>query len=252
MPRLLVTLLVLFLWYQAPEGLARLGVPFPVWATLMLLFLPVAWGLGRWLGYRPGLAAYALEPRRGALQALLLALLLALVLRALALPVGSALGILSLSPLAQPPAVSALLLGVGGALVTTFFPSLAEDILTRGLWYRAWPVAGRGGAYVLFTALLYVLNHVYRLHLGPREWGMLFCMGLAFAAATVRTGSLWAAVGLHWGWNLSGSLFDLAVDTQVLAPTARPLLSAATALALCAAAPLLPRVQRDAAPQPAA
>ncbi len=251
MPRPLAVFALLFLWYQAPEGLARLGVPFPVWATLMLLFLPVAWGLGRWLGYRPGLAAYALGPGRGARQSLLLALLLALVLRALALPVGSALGIFSLAPV-QPPTASALLLGTLGALVTTFFPSLAEDILTRGLWYRAWPVAGRGAGYVLFTALLYVLNHVYRLHLGPREWGMLFCMGLAFAAATVRTGSLWAAVGLHWGWNLSGSLFDLAVDTQVLAPTARPLLSAATALALCAAALLLPRVQRDAAPQPAA
>jgi uncharacterized protein len=243
MVRLCVTFLLLFLWYQAPEGLARLGAPFPLWATVMLLFLPLAWGLGRWLGYRPGLAAYALELRRGWAPALLLTLTLALFVRALALPVGHALGILSLAPLAQAPAAGALVLGVLGALATTFFPSIAEDILTRGLWFRAWPVAGRGVGYVAFTALLYVLNHVYRLHLGPREWLMLLCMGLAFGAATVRTGSLWGAVGLHWGWNLSGSLFDLAVDTQVLAPHARPLLSAGTALLLCASVWLLPRAR---------
>jgi uncharacterized protein len=249
MVRLCVTLLLLFLWYQAPEGLARLGVPFPVWAAVMLLFLPLAWVLGRWLGYRPGLAAYALELRRGWAPALLLTLALALVARALALPVGHALGILSLSP--QSPAAGALLLGVLGALVTTFFPSIAEDILTRGLWFRAWPVAGRGAGYVALTALLYVLNHIYRLHLGPREWLMLLCMGLAFGAATVRTGSLWGAVGLHWGWNLSGSLFDLAVDTQLLAPHARPLLSAGTALLLCACVLLLPRRPAE-APAPLA
>lgn len=60
------------------------------------------------------------------------------------------------------------------------------------------------------------------------------------------------AVGLHWGWNLSGSLFDLAVDTQLLAPHARPLLSAGTALLLCACVWLLPRKSAERAAELAA
>ena len=239
--RRLAALLLLFVWYQAPEGLARLGVPFPVWASVMVLFLPAAWLVGRaLLGYRPGLAAYALERRQGALRVLLLLLAASVLLRGLTLWAGSALGVLTLAPLAHPPTAGALALGVLGALLTTVFPSVAEDILTRGFWYRAWPVAGRGAAFVALSAGVFVLNHIYRLGLGPREWLMLLCSGLAFAAATVRTGSLWGAVGLHWGWNLASSLFDLVLDVQVLQPSVRTLSSAGTGLALLALVLLLP------------
>ncbi|MBF5041624.1 CPBP family intramembrane metalloprotease [Aggregicoccus sp. 17bor-14] len=247
-----LALVLLFLWYQAPEALALLGQPFPVWAGVMLLFLPVAWLAGRaLLGYRPGLAAYALEWRPGALRVLLLLLGASVLLRGLTLWVGASLGVLTLAPLPQPPTASALALGVLGALLTTVFPSVAEDILTRGFWYRAWPVAGRGAAFVAFSAGVFVLNHIYRLGLGPREWLMLACAGLAFAAATVRTGSLWGAVGLHWGWNLASNLFDLVLDVQVLRPPARTLLSAGTGLALLALVLLLPaRVLRTQAVTP--
>jgi hypothetical protein len=73
-----------------------------------------------------------------------------------------------------------------------------------------------------------VLNHVYRLERGPLEWAMLFCFGLAYATALWHSGSLWAAVGLHWGWNLANGL--LAVDT--LDPRRGAVFSAVTHLAI--------------------
>jgi len=63
---------------------------------------------------------------------------------------------------------------------------------------RAFPRPGQRWVFILVSAALYVLNHIYRLHKGPVEWGMLFCFGLAYGSVLWRTRTLWAAVGLHW------------------------------------------------------
>jgi membrane protease YdiL (CAAX protease family) len=73
---------------------------------------------------------------------------------------------------------------------------------------------------------MYVLNHVYRLANGPLEWLSLACFGLSCATALWRTGTLWAAVGLHWGWNLGNAVADHVLPLDVAAPAQAPLLSA--------------------------
>ncbi len=78
--------------------------------------------------------------------------------------------------------------------------------------------------------MVYVLNHVYRLAQGPSEWVTLFCFGLAYATAVVRTGSLWLAVGLHWGWNLANILIGDILPYKVLSEAWSPFLSAAAHL----------------------
>jgi hypothetical protein len=114
----------------------------------------------------------------------------------------------------------------------TFVPSLAEDLVTRGYPYRSIPVRWTGPRFVLVSSLFYVANHVYRLGLGPVEWGMLFCFGLPYAAALWRSGTLFAALGLHWGWNLGNALADGVHPYDVLRPGAGRLLSAAARLVL--------------------
>jgi membrane protease YdiL (CAAX protease family) len=212
--RRVVVFVVLFVLYQAAEGFgADVLHSFAVQAALVVACVLVAWPLGRWLGYR-GYDAYALSGP-GWLPLLAGGLLLSGLANLAALAMGLGLGIFAwtpggavdLAPLA--PAAFAV------AAFTTFVPSLAEDILTRGFWWRASGIRWKGAVFVAVSAILYTLNHVYRLANGPTECLMLLCFGVAYASAMLRSGSLWPAVGLHWGWNLSNALFGGMLPVEV-------------------------------------
>ncbi len=123
-------------------------------------------------------------------------------------------------------------------LLATAVPSLSEDVLTRGFWFRQGPARG-GAAFLALSTLVYVLNHVWRLREGPAEWLMLASFGLAYGAALLRSGSLWAAFGLHWGWNLANALLDAGWGLSTLRPGAGRSLSIAAHLLLAALVLLL-------------
>jgi len=226
---------ILFLLYQSAEGVgARLLHSFAVQAALMTLALAAAWPVGRWLLASGGYRAYALE-RRADLPFLLAgAMLLAFAAKAAALLLGIALGAYRIAPAEAAPGAAA---AAGTALllmVSTFIPSLAEDILTRGFWYRFGPWRS-GARFLILSSAVYVLNHIFRLDRGPVEWLTLFAFGLAYAAALLRTGSLWAALGLHWGWNLANGLLDAFASLDAADPRLAPFLSAGAHLVLAAA-----------------
>lgn len=213
--RRVVVFAVLFTLYQSAEGIgARLLHSFPVQAALMLACVLAAWPLGHWLGMR-GYRAYGLQGRHWAFW-----LLGGLVLSAMAslssLALGLGLGWLAWRP--GPgihtfvPALPVMLM----AALSTFVPSIAEDILTRGFWWRASGIRWRAPVFVAVSAAIYTLNHIYRLAHGPSEWIMLFAFGIAYASAMLRSGSLWPAVGLHWGWNLSNAWFGHLLPVVML------------------------------------
>lgn len=205
----------LFVAYQLPEGLGlRLLRSEATNGGLMLAFFPIAWAAGRWLLGGAG-EAYRLAPRRSAAGALLLLLLVALAAKAAAVAAGAALGIYRVAaPAPAPP--GRLALAVLAALPMTFIPSLAEDIVTRGFWHGALPPAWRAPLrFAPLSAAIFTLNHIYRLGEGPAEWGLLLCFGLAYGAALARGGTLYAALGLHWGWNLANALLPLWASVAV-------------------------------------
>jgi membrane protease YdiL (CAAX protease family) len=94
-----------------------------------------------------------------------------------------------------------------------------------------------------FRPSKYVLNHTYRLKNGPAEWAMLFCFGLACAAALYYSRSLWPAVGLHWGWNFAGKLGDSVAGVDLVQPMLGPALSALAHLALLGIVVLVARAE---------
>ena len=132
------------------------------------------------------------------------------------------------------------LLPLAGTALVTFIPSLTEDILTRGFLLVAIPavLAGQGRRglrfwpYVLLSAALYTANHLWRFDWGWSEQVRLFCLGLAYGAAAWRWRSLWGAVALHWGWNLSNALVPELLAVETIAPVAGRFVSAAAHLAL--------------------
>jgi len=213
--RRIVAFVALFVLYQSAEGIgADLLHSFFVQAALMTSCVLAAWPLGRWLGFR-GYDAYALRGR--AWPAWLAGgLLLAALANLASLALGLGLGVFAwrggghVDLSAFAPQALAL------AALSTFVPSIAEDILTRGFWWRASGIRWRAPVFVAASALIYTLNHIYRLGNGPDEWWMLFCFGTAYACAMLRSGSLWPAVGLHWGWNLSNALFGSMLPLVVV------------------------------------
>lgn len=236
----------LFLAYQAPEALGqRLAGSATLHAVLALSVLPIAWLLSRWLEPR-GWAAYALEPRPRALAWLLMGMAAAWIAKGAALALGLRLGVY-----AAPQAfhLGRLPAALPWLLLATAVPSLSEDLLTRGFWFRQGP-ARRGAAFLALSTAVYVLNHVWRLREGPAEWLMLAAFGLAYASALLRTGSLWPAFGLHWGWNLANALLDAGWGFDTVDPGASRLLSAGAHLLLAALAAVLPAGPQDGASKP--
>lgn len=240
--RVVIAFAVLFALYQSAEGIGgRVLGSFAVQAGLMLACALAAWPLSRWLGYR-GLGAWALEFNRRAFAWLGMGLLLAIAAKSAALWIGLRTGIYVQAPAEASGPSMALLAGLPMLLVSTFVPSIAEDILTRGFWYRASGIAWRSGlAFVALSTLAYVLNHVYRLGNGPMEWLMLACFGVAYATALWRTGTLWAAVGLHWGWNLANAALANLVPVDVANAMQAPLLSAGMHLLMAGCVLVVPR-----------
>lgn len=219
---------LLVVTYQLPEGLGQRWLH-DWWAVagLFALFYAcatvVAWCLGPTLT-----RCYALETKQGLLTPCALLVVSAVLLKGVAVAIGIFAGWYARQPLESSVGPSAVLL----VLVMTAVPSIAEDIVTRGFWYRrVW--ARSPLAFVLGSTVIYVLNHIYRLGLGPGEWIMLTVFGLAYGLAVVRFDSLWPAVAAHWGWNVANALTDLVQPVTVVNGAATRGLSIAAHLLVC-------------------
>lgn len=224
---------LLFSCYHAAESVgARVFDSYAMQGGLMLLTLLVSLPLGYWLGFR-GWQAYALEWRPLNVAWLVGGVVMALMAKYVAACLGLAFGIYRPATITFDEVDAAqTAVALASAMLLTFVPSLAEDILTRGFWYRASRIAWRGKVFVPVSAAIFMLNHVYWLGEGALECITLFCFGVAYAVALWRSGSLWLAVGLHWGWNLANSLLDRVLPVEVVDTAHAPLLSAAVHVVL--------------------
>lgn len=223
--RLALVFAVLFVAYQLPEGLGlRVLHSVPINAALMLAFFAVAWFCGRALGFR-GFDAWFMSLTPGCLGLLVAMFALACAAKAAALGLGSALGIYRVASSGQ--GAEQVLMAALMMLPYTFIPSAAEDILTRGFLMRALPRLSRRWLFVVASAALYVANHIYRYADGPLELARLFAFGLAYGAGLYYSRSLWAAIGMHWGWNFAGQFGDAVISSDIIAPAQGPLISIA-------------------------
>ncbi len=234
--RVAIGFALLFVVYQAAEGLQTVVAPVsPVGPALMVLALLLAWPVGRFLGWR-GYDAYGLDLKPRSLALLIAGMIVAALAFLASRSLGIGMGIYG-------PASGAASVSIGMiafALVSTFIPSVAEDILTRGFLLRTLPVRLTAVSYVVLSALLYTANHVWRFDWGISEQVRLFCLGLAYGAAAWRWRNLWGAVALHWGWNLTNVMFDQVMPMENLSTDNARYLSAGVNLAMLAIVVLLP------------
>ncbi|HEY1125860.1 MAG TPA: CPBP family intramembrane glutamic endopeptidase [Sphingobium sp.] len=235
-PRVVIAFLFLFAVYQAAEGMQTIFAPLsPLGPALMLLAPLLAWPLGRWLGWR-GYDAYGLDLRRSSLVVLIVGLLVAGLAKFASLEIGIEIG--AYMPSAEVTPLTPILLPV--VFLSSFVPSVAEDIITRGFLLRTIPVRLGFWVYVLASAALYTANHIWRFGWGPSEQLRLFCLGLAYAAAAWRWRTLWGAVALHWGWNFANGLAAVIMPAEVVNVVDARLVAAGAHLVLFAIIALLP------------
>ena len=112
--------------------------------------------------------------------------------------------------------IDVVIKGLPMLLLMTSFPSIAEDVLTRGYLYGHLFNKMKPWHWVLLSAVVYVLNHIWRLNEDPSVLVYLFLLGVVLASAVWKTKSLWLAFGIHWGANLAFESSHSFVETKPL------------------------------------
>lgn len=82
----------------------------------------------------------------------------------------------------------------------------SEEVLFRGYLLSSFSAKTGIIRAVLLTSLLFALMHVGNYGINILVLGQLFFLGVLFAFLTIRTGSLWAACGVHAAWSFTAGL----------------------------------------------
>lgn len=102
--------------------------------------------------------------------------------------------------------------------IGTLLPSLAEDILTRGYLFAYWPEKWNRNIFVIVSAFIFSLNHIFRLtHADVMIY--IFVLGLLLAWCLIYTRSLWLTLGIHWGSNIAYQFFTNVVELKTVRET---------------------------------
>jgi membrane protease YdiL (CAAX protease family) len=87
--------------------------------------------------------------------------------------------------------------------ILLLFGAVGEEMLFRGYGFQVL-VRGIGPfATVLPVAVLFGLAHSQNLNFGPLALFNTILWGVVLGYAYLRSGDLWLAIGLHFGWNWS-------------------------------------------------
>lgn len=210
--RLILGFLVLFAGYHAAEYMMLLRNSPTGFLALQAVFFLLAFLVARWQGFK-GLAAWGITGGSRGLRNLGTGLLVGGLLYSSYFITSLKTGHSVIDSI--PPAnqfLPAFLLFAFG----TFFSSLSEDILTRGYLFRQFGEKIPPNGLVLLSALVYVLNHIYRLKDGPLVWLYLFIIGIFLMLALVRTKNIWLTLGLHWAGNIVYHTTNSIITTKQL------------------------------------
>jgi uncharacterized protein len=114
------------------------------------------------------------------------------------------------------------------------FSSLTEDVLTRGYVYRHLKHTWSKPAIVLFSTLVYALNHIHRLD-EPVYFLYALVLGVQLMIPLVITKNIWYTFGVHWAGNI---VYHLTNNVMHTAGGSNPF--PAIAVAIIVALPAIP------------
>ncbi|OWK73006.1 hypothetical protein CBW16_12235 [Flavobacteriaceae bacterium JJC] len=200
--------ILLFIIYHFPEFYSN----FWIMAVFKIGFLVVALVLAFLQGWK-GLGCYGLGIRDRWLISLLKGLLIGISGFSLSLLISSFLGFENIT---FQQSFQSVVTQLPMLLLMTAIPSVAEDILTRGYLYGHLGNKMGKTPWILLSAAIFVLNHIWRLNDGLAVITYLFLLGLLLASAVWFTKSLWMAFGIHWGSNIMFESYGAFFKTESL------------------------------------
>jgi membrane protease YdiL (CAAX protease family) len=120
-------------------------------------------------------------------------------------------GIVHMAP--GPDSGSALFLMFVENILLFALIAFAEELLMRGYPMLALMERLPAWAAVALTSLVFTASHIWNPHISVIPLINIFLAGVLLGCARVRTGSLWPAIGLHFGWNYAqGAIFGIPVS----------------------------------------
>lgn len=206
----LLGLLILFGIYHFPEFFPL----FWIMAVFKIGFILVAFIIGTLQG-KKGLSGFGLGVVPGCWFDLLKGLLIGLFGFGISFITSILLGY---EKIVLFPTAEVIFKQLPVLLLMTSIPSVAEDILTRGYLSGHLGKRLKKASWILISASVYVLNHIWRLNDGIAVITYLFLLGLLLAYVVWQTKSLWLAFGIHWGANIFFESTNSLMSTESIVP----------------------------------
>ncbi len=196
--KLLTGFFILFALYHTAEYMMLFENNITGFLFFQGLFFTAAWIVAKWLTGK-GFTAWGLAVSKKNFKALCVGLVAGFAVYLVYFFTSLELHVVEIVqlPSFKTAAVQFCYLGFGTALT-----SLSEDVFTRGYLYRFLHRKLDKKLLVVFSAFIYVLNHIHRLQDGWQLWVYLFIIGVFLMTAFVNTGSIWMTFGLHWSGNM--------------------------------------------------
>lgn len=182
------------------------------------LFFILAWLFGNWyLGN--GLGAWGLPFRRKIVVFIMWGVIIGVFLYGIPFILSLLLGLERIVKI--PDAYNILNVSLPFA-IGVLFSSFSEDILTRGILYAELHSKVKPQWLAIISALVYLLNHIYRLTDGPESWSYIFMLGIVFIIPVLITKNLWLTGAMHWAGNVFFFVTHNAIQTEASQNTISP------------------------------
>lgn len=122
----------------------------------------------------------------------------------------------------EPVALPASLQNTAFLALCLAIGAFGEELLFRGYLFR---LLQRWGAWaaILPTSILFGAIHINNLHASTLSLVNTILWGIVIGCAAVRSGDIWMATGVHYGWNLLLPLFGVPLSGFTMGTTGRTL-----------------------------
>ena len=189
------------------------------------LFFILAWIFGNWYT-QDGLTAWGMPFKRKAIKLILWGLATGIFLYGLPFAISLLFGV---EQIIKIPNLKTIFNASLPFAIGVLFSSFSEDILTRGIVYKQFHKKVKPHWLAIGSALVYLLNHIYRLADGPESWSYIFLLGIILIIPVIITKNLWFTGAMHW----SGNLFFYITHNVILTESQQGHISPNYLFAIC-------------------